>query len=300
MNRHRAAAAVLAALALCAVVQAAIIKTGDVLNITVDQHPEFSGRFTVSDNGTIDYPLLADEVVVNITTSELMSQLTFRLARHVDNPLVLVSLIEVPEIMVIVLGQAVKPGPVTTYLNVSLQEVLTLAGGPAPTADLSRVKIIAKDDPDSRARFFNLEEFMRSGNMDGMPRLRDGETVVLLSKEKTEKVKVIGGVRQPGFFALEEKINIFEAVYMAGGPAENADLSRVRRITAQGDKSVEEVINIQGYIDKGEMNRIPQVQAGDVIIVYTRWFDWRTVLAILNNTLLFIVTIQAFSGIFSK
>ena len=41
--------------------QAAIIKVGDVLDIQVQGHQEFSGRYTVSMSGTIDYPLLADE-----------------------------------------------------------------------------------------------------------------------------------------------------------------------------------------------------------------------------------------------
>jgi hypothetical protein len=46
------------------------------------------------------------------------------------------------------------------------------------------------------------------------------------------------------------------------------------------------------------MNSVPKVAEGDVILVYARWYDWKTVLSVLNNVLLFIVTIQAFSGVF--
>ena len=46
------------------------------------------------------------------------------------------------------------------------------------------------------------------------------------------------------------------------------------------------------------MNNVPKVAEGDVIIVYARWYDWKTVLSVLNNVLLFVVTIQAFSGVF--
>ena len=90
---------------------AAIIKTGDVLDITVLGQPEFSGRYTVSQSGTIEYPLLADETIINISTSELMNELTFRLAKHIENPLVLISPVEKPNITVTVLGQVAKPGP---------------------------------------------------------------------------------------------------------------------------------------------------------------------------------------------
>ena len=279
---------------------AAIIKTGDVLDIVVREYPQFSGRYSVRENGTIDYPLLADETVVNISTSELMNHLTFRLARHVDNPLVLVTIVEKPEISVTVLGEVVTPGPVTAYSGVTLQEALALAGGPTARADLSNVKILAEDMPDANAVRYDLNGFMQDGNMDEMPRLEEGDMVVLLSRERTDKVKVIGGVRNPGFFELEGNLNLFEIIYMAGGPAEKADLSRVRRFFRHEGKSVEETIDVQAYIDKGRMDEIPLVEEGDVIIVYTKWFDWKTLMTILNNTLLFIVTLQAFANIFDK
>ncbi len=278
---------------------ASIIKPGDVLDIQVLQHPEFSGRYTVNEQGLIEYPLLTEEPVSNISVTELMNDLTFRLARHIDNPLVLVSVIDKPEITVTVLGQVVSPGPIRTFEGASIQEVLKSAGGPLPSvADLSRIKIIHHDKsrtPD----LFNLESFLLNGNVDDLPHLEADDIVIVLALEKTKKVKVIGAVQKPGLFSLEEKMNLFEVIYLAGGPTEKSDLSRVRRFTHQDNEKVtEEIIDLQGYIDKGRMDNIPPVMEGDVIIVYAKWFDWKTLLTVLNNTLLFIVTIQAFAGIF--
>lgn len=275
----------------------AIIKRGDVIDVNVMEHPEFSGRYTVDENGAIDYPLLADEVVVNISTSELMNDLTFRLAKHIDNPLVLVSVVEKPEITVVVLGQVAIPGPVKCYLGATLQEVLVLAGGPTEKADLSKIKIVPKDGSNENARFFDLNSFLEKGNMDEMPKLEAEDNIILLSLEHTNKIKVIGGVRKPGFFELEGKMNLFEVIYIAGGPAEKADLSRVRRFFKHEGKTMEEIVDVQSFIDDGKMDEIPMVNEGDVIIVYTKWFNWKTLLSILNNTLLFIVTIIAFSEI---
>jgi hypothetical protein len=61
---------------------------------------------------------------------------------------------------------------------------------------------------------------------------------------------------------------------------------------------MEEILDIQGYVDKGKLDNIPAVAEGDVLIVYTKWFDAKTLLTLLNNTLLIIVTIQAFTGVF--
>lgn len=279
--------------------QSAIIKIGDAINITVVGHPEFSGEYVVNQNGSIEHPLLADETIANIATSDLINHLTFRLAKHIDNPLVLVSIIPRPEISVVFLGQVTKPGPAKTYLGATVQEALMAAGGPTEIADLSRLKIVRAGTSDDDAEFFDLKQFMETGATDDLPRLKQDDTVVLLSKEKSSKVKVIGGVRNPGFFDLEERANLFEVIYLAGGPVEKADLSRVRRFSRVDGHTVEEVLDVQSYIDKGEIDKIPYVNEGDVVIVYTRWFNWQTMMTILSNTLLFIVTLQSFSGIFN-
>jgi protein involved in polysaccharide export with SLBB domain len=276
----------------------AIIRTGDVLEIVVQAHPEFSGNFTVTETGTIDYPLLADEVVTNITTSELMNDLTLKLAKHIDNPLVVIAIVEKPVITVYVLGQVKAPGPVKTYLGATLQEVLQSAGGPLETANLDKIKIVHKNTSEESAEYFSLKNFMVSGALSDMPKLKPDDTIILLAEQKSNKIKVIGAVNKPGFFDLTEKMNLFEIIYLAGGPTERGDLSKVRRFTQINGKNNEEVINVQSFLDKGEMDNIPQVAPGDVIIVYARWYDWRTVLSVLSNVLLFVVTIQAFGGVF--
>ncbi len=273
---------------------AAIIKVGHVLDIQVQDHPSFSGRYTVSKDGTIEYPLLADIPIIDLSTSELMNDLTFRLARHIENPLVLVSVVDRPAMNVTVLGQVNKPGPVTTYRGVSVQEIVQLAGGPTEIADMHRVKIIHHED--NSHEFFDLEQFLREGSLADHPPVRPDDVIILLSKTGDHKVKVIGAVNKPGFFELQSSINVFELIYLAGGPAEKADLSRVRRFFANGDRTMEEIIDVQAYIDKGNMDDIPAVSEGDVIIVYSKWFDWKTLLSILNNVLLFIVTIQSIRG----
>ena len=277
---------------------AAIIKVGDMLDILVVQHAEFSGRYTVNENGTIDYPLIADAPVVNTTTSELMNDLTLRLARHIDNPLVLISIVQRPEIGMTVLGQVLKPGPVLTYPGASLQEVIQGAGGPLmETADLEHIKIIHRTRQPA-VESCNLKIFLIEGDIEKLPQLFAGDCIVIPAQQKTQKVKVIGAVQKPGLFPIEGKMNMFEMVYLAGGPAEKADLSRVRRISQHDGKSIEEVIDLQSFLDKGQLDNIPPVAAGDVLIVYTKWFDGKTFLAIMQNTLLILVTIQAFRGTF--
>lgn len=285
-------------LTLIAPLGAAVIKIGDVLDIQVVSHPEFSGRFTVNENGTIDYPLLADVAISNSTTSELMNDLTLRLARNIDNPLVLIGIVAKPEITVSVLGQVMKPGPVVTYQGATIQEIIQAAGGVLQeSADIENIKILHKTRR-PLSETCNLKSFLLDGDLEKLPAIDAADVVIVPAMQKTRKIKVIGAVQKPGIFTLEEKTNLFEMIYLAGGPAEKADLSRVRRLSQTSGKTTEEVIDIQAYLDKGKMDEIPAVAEGDIVIVYTKWFDGKTILTLLNNTLLVIVTIQAFAGVF--
>ncbi len=276
----------------------AIIKSGDVIDVIVQGHPDYSGRFTLSDAGTIEYPLLADEPLLNISTSELMNHLTFKLAKYIDNPLVTISIIDEPEITILCVGQVNNPGTIKTNLGVTIQEALKLAGGTSKNADLERIKILHKGKADYDAEIFNLDSFMIRGDFEKMPILVDDDRIVVLTKKESTKVKVIGDVVKPGFYELTEPTTLFEIIYLAGGPAEKADLTRIRRIYKHEGKSAEDVINLQAFIDNGSMDQIPFVAEGDVVIVYPKWFDWKTLMAVLQNSLLFIVTIQAFRGAF--
>jgi protein involved in polysaccharide export with SLBB domain len=279
-------------------VEASIIKSYDVLEIIVQNHPEFSGRFTVGENGSIDYPLMADQNILNITTSELMNDLTLRLAKHIDNPLVLISVVDKPDIAVSVIGEVKTPGPVKTYSGATVQEAIQLAGGALPTADPQKVKIVHKNGSNENAEYFDLKAFSQTGNLDNMPRLKSDDIIILLLKKANKSVKAIGAVNKPGVFEIDEEMTVFELIYLAGGPAERADLTHVRRLYDRDGKTMEEIINVQSYLDKGEIGEIPKVGEGDVYIVYARWYDWKMVSSILNGVLLFVVAIQAFSGIF--
>lgn len=281
--------------------QSTIIRNGDVLDIKVSSHPEFSGYYKVTENGSIDYPLLAEETIVNNTTLELMNSLTLRLASHIENPLVLISVVEKPEITVNVLGHVINPGPVKVFQGASLQEAIIKAGGVIEQyADLSKVKIIHKDTPDDPL-IYDLEKFLKEGNIDKMPPLGTDDIIIVLGHKLPQKIKIIGAVQKPGIFSIDDTMNIFEAIYLAGGPSEKADLRRVRILESnEKNKIVENVIDVQHFIDDGNLDNIPKVYAGDVIIVYNKWFDWKTFMTILNNVLLFFITIQSFTELVKK
>lgn len=64
---------------------------------------------------------------------------------------------------VYVLGAVSRPGPVQFEDNADLLQILAAAGGPSPTADLKKVKIISRDGAYSQTYQINVEKYSKTG-----------------------------------------------------------------------------------------------------------------------------------------
>lgn len=84
---------------------------------------------------------------------------------------------------------------------------------------------------------------------------------------------VLGKVRAPGSFTVGRYINVLEALSLAGGPAEFANLGRILVITHRGDQMATTTVRLddlfRGGADMRDVERanIVQVMPGDIIIV---------------------------------
>jgi len=264
-------------------VSAAIIKPGMYLNIVVKDDKDLSQIVKVHDNGTIDYPLYQDMSIEGKTTSELQDLLTYKLAKVVEAPLVLVSVITENPISVYILGQVNKPGIITAVPKASLQEVLAMAQGATDQADLSRVKVVHKNMGDETANYYDLQKFLSSGDLSLLPVLEDGDRIILLSSKKSKYIKVLGAVHKPGFYPLAESASVFDMLYLAGGPTPDANLAKVRVMSAPGGQRSDFILDMQKFIDEGKTDNLPLLGEGDVIIVYAKTFTWEKGLTVVRD-----------------
>lgn len=77
-----------------------------------------------------------------------------------------------------------------------------------------------------------------------------------------------GQVRKPGLYIVPDNTNLLTLLSLAGGPTENAKLTKLRivRPTADGDEKII-WINLKDYIDSGNEDLIPVLKPGDTVIV---------------------------------
>jgi len=270
INRFVYCAAYIFLFSIHSLLNATVIKAGMTLNIVVKNDKELSQIVRVNDNGTIDYPLYQDASVIDKTTSELQDILTFKLAKVVESPLVLVGVLTESPISVMVLGQVKKPGLVVVSPKASLQEVLLAAMGTTEQADLQQVKLVHKNQGDENASYYDLQKFMSSGDLTLLPTLGDGDRIIILSSKKSRYVKILGAVNKPGFYPVTESAGVFDMLYLAGGPAPDANMSKVRIVGTAGGTKADFVLNMQKFIDDGKTENLPMLSEGDMVIVYAK------------------------------
>lgn len=82
---------------------------------------------------------------------------------------------------------------------------------------------------------------------------------------------VAGKVRSPGTFNPGRYVNVLEAISMAGGPSEFANLNEVTVIRKEGEKLTAIKVQlsdlIKGRADSGAMKNLLQLQSGDSVVV---------------------------------
>lgn len=129
------------------------IVSNDVLIVQVYGEKDLSGKFQVSDDGTIDYPLVGRLRVSGLTPPEITDKIRLKLADgYLKNPQVsvLVEGFEKKKI-VVVWGQVKNPGTYTYVPNMPLIKAITDAGGLTPLADKGRVTV-TRDDGSGRGK----------------------------------------------------------------------------------------------------------------------------------------------------
>lgn len=102
------------------------------------------------------------------------------------------------------------------------------------------------------------------------------------------KTYIWGQVKKPGLYIVPDNTDLLTLISSAGGPTENAKLSKVRiiRSTPEGEKVI--WVNLKKYIETGDMNIIPILQPGDTVVIsgstyyaFTKAVDWLSQIAII-------------------
>lgn len=257
-----------------AIVRDYVVGPQDVLNISSQDDPALSGKFTVEADLTFTFPLLGRVRAGGLTLREVESQLQAKLIEegYFKDPQVRVSVEQYKSQKVFIVGEVRSPGAYALSGDMRLIEALALAGSTLPTAagevvivpagtnsllvrPASVAEVEASSAPVTRV---NLRE-LQNGAFAQNVQLSAGDTVFVL---KAENIYVFGQVKNPGAYPLQQDVTtVLQGLALAGGVTDRGATSRV-----------EIVRTVNGEQKKIKVKLEDPLLPGDTIVVPQRFF----------------------------
>ncbi|MEE9453664.1 MAG: polysaccharide export protein [Paracoccaceae bacterium] len=204
-----------------------LVGIGDVLSITVWDHPELTlpagpersqieSGSSVNASGDIFYPYIKHVKAAGRTIREIQDELTRKLAEYIPDPQVEVKVAAYNSQKVVVTGAVMQPRSMTvSNIPLSLIEAVNGAGGLATNADSSHVTV----KRGGQTYYVHLKAFLANGRAGENPILQGGD-IVNVPVHENNVAYVLGEVTQPGPVNLEDDgVNLTDAITQRGGLA---------------------------------------------------------------------------------
>lgn len=121
------------------------VQAGDRLALRFFFNPEFDQEIRVQPDGAVSVPLLGTRVVRDMSIPEITEMVRVAYAEELQQPQVVVQLLEASERMVYVGGAVNDPREILYRQGLTPLEVVLAAGGFASTAEANQVILIRKD-----------------------------------------------------------------------------------------------------------------------------------------------------------
>ncbi len=241
------------------------IEPGDLLSVNVYDTPEFSNAYRVDPAGDLTIPLCGKVNVRGMTLSEAARRIetVFKEDQILVQPQVNVDLLQYAGQYVTVTGQVESPGRIPLFAAAKLDEVIAEAGGETPLAG-TRIKIRHGSDDSAPEEVVSYSP-NHANPQSAAVIVRPGDSIIV---PRAGIVYVLGAVNRPGGYVMQEdgKLNVAEALAMAGGTALQAKTGGLRVIRRNPDGTVLDFPLSYDAIAKGTQTPLA-LQAQDIVYV---------------------------------
>lgn len=122
-----------------------ILQPGDKISIEVMDHPEFSKHLQILPDGSIEYPLLGNLIVIHISSRQLGEIIKTNLEPFIPTPVVSIYITSIYDEKINIFGYVNQPGAYQIFKPIDLIEAFSLAGGIVNVRKVKNVKLIKTD-----------------------------------------------------------------------------------------------------------------------------------------------------------
>jgi len=237
--------------------------------VTVIGEPELSGAYTVGPDGSIAVPIAGSISLTGLDRDAAAASLREALTPYfAAAPSVGVDVTRYENNKAYVLGRVERPGVVELTGQGTLLQALAQAGG-LPVREfrsyLARCAIIRGSD---EIIWIDLVELLQGGNVGLDVALQNGDVVYIPDSEDTI-VFVMGEVNTPGAVPIKVKLSLTQALALAGGPGEDADLSQIYLVRSgeDGGPAAPIHVDLSRLLETADFSRDFDLKSGDILYV---------------------------------
>src|SRR4051812_29097725 len=156
-----------------------VIGPDDVLSIVFWRDKDMSAEVVVRPDGRISLPLLNDIEAAGLTPEALRAQLEKAAAKYIAEPNATVVVKTINSRKVYITGNVLKPGTYPLTGEMSVLQLIAVAGGLQEYADSKKIVVMRKEDGRDRFFSFNYKDVTRQKNLQQNIALKPGDTVVV-------------------------------------------------------------------------------------------------------------------------
>ena len=236
-----------------------IVGEGDVLRITVYEHPDLTTTERVSADGTILFPLIGQMNVQGLTLSQISEKVAEMLSDgYIIDPQVNIFIQEFRSKKAFIMGEVNKPGLHVLHGTTTFLELLSEAGG--LTKEAGDRAILKRKSGSSEEHetiiAIDLKRLIQKGDTSIDISIMDGDSVYI---RKAGVFYVTGEVKKPDSYKYEEGTTIIKAVTIAGGFTDKASKGRVKIIRkVNGEEKIMSSVDMDEPILPDDVIVVPE------------------------------------------
>jgi len=233
-----------------------ILGTGDSVSVQIFGKENREVNLTISREGNLVFPTLGPIKVAGLTFSGLKKFVVNKVKQKIIGVDVVVSLDELRSMRILVLGDAYKPGPYTLSSLSSVTHAIFAAGGVSNIGSLRNIQVKRRG---KIVQEVDLYDLLIHGDSSSDILLQTDDVVFIPPQSKS--VSIIGEVRRPAIYELNNDDDFASIIAMAGGLLPSA-YPKSTIVERYNQSNLRSILNID-LSDKKQRSK--KVQAGDYI-----------------------------------
>lgn len=168
----------------------------DVIEIEVRRHPEFSGQYTVTAEGKIEYKFVGDVIVKDLTKLQVQERLRAILSEYIIEPDVNVRIMGYMSKVYYVVGEVGNPGKFYMRGNsIKIREALVASGLPTQSAAMRKCRLITPDNTGkNNYAIVNVYELLYGGDLKCNIDMKPGDVLYVPATLVAKIIRIVSPV----------------------------------------------------------------------------------------------------------